>query len=251
MSQPERSVDEQREALAAAFGREIDPLAVHAETFELSGIDPFQMFLVEVIEPKGLAVGTVGDYERAVEQWREHMAEEGRHPACPAEAHFHGFVDRYLEKGNRPDVVKKKLPRLNKAYEYWQNDSAFPHPHDFNPFRSVMSKRSLSKPDGKEPPRIPIDELAEPGRGITNIRDRAIVVCQLKLGLRVRELCNMQLREVSLSNREIRRFYPELGHTLRSSATRTPSISPLRPSGKGTCPSGRECFRSTMRPVGC
>lgn len=207
----EPSVDEQREALAAAFDRDIDPLAQHAETFASSGVDPFGMFMADVIEAKDLAEKTVENYERAIRQWRDHMADEGRHPACPTEAHVGAFADRYLERGNRPDTVKKKLLRLNKAYEYWQNDPAFPHPHDYNPFRSVLAKRSLSKPAVKEPPRIPIDELAERVRALKDIRNRAIVVAQLKLGLRAGEICNLQLQDLDMASGELRPFYPDLG----------------------------------------
>ncbi|MFC6942415.1 tyrosine-type recombinase/integrase [Salinirubellus sp. GCM10025818] len=137
----------------------------------------------------------------------------GRHPACPNEHHVKDFARFYRDqRGNRPDTVKKKILRLNKAYEYWQNDPVFPHPHDYNPFNLARTKLSLDAPQVDDPPRIPIGELGGIVQDITHIRDRSVVVAQLKLGLRAGELCNIQFQDIHIENTELDRFYPELGN---------------------------------------
>lgn len=204
------SVEEQRAAFAAAFDREIDPLEQFEETFKATPNDPFETFLNDVIRPQGLAEDTIEAYERSISQWKTHMDHADRHPACPTEDHVRTFAESYLDR-NTGGTVQKKLHRLNKAYEYWQNDPAFPHPVDYNPFRLVLSKLEFPDSTVKEPPRIPIQDLAEHIRGITHIRDRAIVVAQCKLGLRAGEVCNIQLQDVHLENTETQQFYDDLG----------------------------------------
>lgn len=207
-----RSSDEQLAELAAAFDRDTDPLATYGETFETAGIDPLQLFLTDVLEPRGLSSGTMRNYRTAFRQWREYMRDQGRHPACPNVGHVKGFV-RYLraEHDNHPRTVKMKLRHLNSAYEYWQDEPAFPHPTDFNPFSAARQKVNLDTPQSKEPPRISVERLRKILGEVTHVRDRAIITMQLKLGLRRGELCNIKLEEVNLSNSELRDHYPELG----------------------------------------
>ncbi len=46
---------------------------------------------------------------------------------------------------------------------------------------------------------------------ITHIRDRAIVLIQLKLGLRATEVCNLKLSEIHLANSGVLNHYDEMG----------------------------------------
>ena len=225
---PNDSVDAQHEKLAAAFGGTTDPLASHAPTFEQVDVDPFALFLTEVLRRQNPAERTRKAYERLFRQWRNHMAREERHPACPNEAHVASFVQYCTTvRDNQPDTARTKLRRLNKTYEYWQEAPAFPHPPDYNPFTLVLSKRDLARSPVKKPPRIPLDELGEMIRPVTDIRDRTIIVAQLKLGLRASELCNLRIEEIHVANREVECGYPELGtHEMlagRSNAVYIPS----------------------------
>ena len=209
----EASTDAQRADLAAAFGQRTDPLKEHTAKFKQIDIDPFELFFVDVLSKQGLAEDTVKSYHRHVDQWQDFMRnQQNRHPVCPNEQHVRSFMRYYRDEvGNQPNTVKTKLLHLNKAYEYWQQDPAFPHPQDFNPFTLVMSKESLPRTKSKEPHRITIEEIGEIIRGVTHIRDRAILLIQLKLGLRAGEVCNIQLQDIHLNNSEIRQFYSELG----------------------------------------
>lgn len=190
----------------------MDPLSAYASTFETLDIDPFDLFLSEVLAEQNVAEDTWQSYERLIRQWRAHMEREGRHPACPSDQHVTAFVDYCVNgRGNQPDTARTKLRRLQSMYEYWQEDPVFPHSQTYDPFGFVLSKLDLERPPVKEPPRIALDELGDIVRSISHIRDRTIVVSQLKLGLRAMELCNLKLAEVSLNNSELKRGYPELG----------------------------------------
>lgn len=208
----QRSVDEMRSAAADHFDRDLDPLAKFEEGFEANGIDPIFMFEAEVLDAQDLAERTQKHYDVTFRQWRRFMAKQGRHPACPSERHVQGFIE-YLrdERGNTDDTIRQKLNRVNRAYEYWQNDDGLPHPNDFNPFQSARSKTSLSANDKKPVPRIPLDELREIVADIDHVLYKSIIVVQLKLGLRRGELCNIQLQDVNLQHAECQDFYDQLG----------------------------------------
>ena len=203
--------DAERAATAETFDRDTDPLAA----FEagMRGRRPFAAFVAEVLLPDDPAPGTLEDYTRTFEQWEEFMAEHGRHPACPSEAMVRAFIRHRIDDvGNTGETARSKVRQLRRAYRYWQDDAAYPHPTDFDPFSLALEKERFGDAgEPLKPPRIPIPTLrAHVGR-LTHIRDRAIVVTMLKLGLRSGELCNMELRDVNLTHSGLREHYPELG----------------------------------------
>ena len=201
-----------REALADAFDRELDPLAKYADTFEETQIDPFEVYIEERLSNKDLTKSTVGEYQRTFREWRTLIDREGRHPACPNESHVKRFI-HYLqdERGNATGTIKNRLMYLNQAYQYWQEDAAFPHPQDYNPIDLAKETVDLNGEPPKEPPRLTVDELRDKLQEITHIRDRAIVLIQLKLGLRASEVCNIKLSEIHISNRGVLNHYDNMG----------------------------------------
>ena len=212
MSNSEPSADTQRAELAAAFGRNLDPLEEFEVTFRNKDIDAFDLFEADVLDTKDLGRRTLNGYHGTFQDWREFMDEQGRHPACPNEEHVKEFARTEMnEKGNAASTVTNKFQRLNTAYQYWQDDPAFPHPQDYNPFQLARSKLDLSDEGKKEPPRLPVEELREILADVNHVRDRAVIACQLKLGLRATELCNLKLSEITVENAELQRHYPELG----------------------------------------
>lgn len=201
-----------REQLAAAFDRDIDPLAQYAATFDETDIDPFDLFIADVLKPKDLAVTTVDRYHGYFDEWRAFMADQGRHPACPNQDHVRAFIRRELdEQEHTPGTVREKLQKLNRAYEYWQTESVLPHPQDYNPFELAREKVNLSRQTKKPPHNIPLSEVRERVRSIGHVRDRAYIVLPLKLGLRASELTNIQLQDVSLAHPDIHAHYSEIG----------------------------------------
>jgi integrase/recombinase XerD len=219
---------DRKASIADAFDRTTDPLAPHAPLFEDLGVDPFAPFFDDVAEPRNLTAKTKREFRRVIDQWTAHMQRSGRHPACPNETHVRGFVHYCCEKrDNQPDTVRAKLHRLDAVYHFWQQDPAFPHPSTYDPFELVLSKLELTRPPRKEPPRLSIEELGDYLRALTHIRDRAVVLAQLKLGLRAGELCNLQLSDITIDDTALETAYPSVGtHTLldgRSNAVCIPS----------------------------
>ena len=204
--------EDDRQTLAEAFNREIDPLVNHAATFEGVDVDVFGLFIDDVLKPQDPTQGTLNSYNRTIREWREFMNEQGRHPACPHEDHVKRFVRRELdEKENTRRTAKKKLWELNKIYKYWQNGAEFPHPVDYNPFMIAKKKLSLSTKRVKEPPRIPVADLRENIADVKHIRDRSFIITQLKLGLRASEMANIKINELNITNSEVEKHYPDMG----------------------------------------
>lgn len=210
-------VEAKRERLAAAFDNDIDPLAEHGPRLSQTGIDLFQMFVEDVLDGKDLTEATRGGYLRTYNEWRDHMEQEGRHPACPTERHIRGYIRHQLEeKGNHPDTVRLKVYHLKSAFEYWQAEPALPHSTDFDPFEQVLQKVDLTADsEPKEPHRMTVDDIAEVLDSVNHIRDLAIITLQLKLGLRATEVCNIRLGDLSLANSEVRDHYEDLGTNSR------------------------------------
>ncbi|RBI63625.1 site-specific integrase [halophilic archaeon] len=201
------------EKVADAFGKTTDPLAEFEETFNELDIDPFIPFIEDVLFSKNLHSDTRRNYRSVFGDWREHMQSEGRSPACPSDEHVVRFIEWQSSPDgadNHPRTVKGKLRKLNRAYEYWQDSAAFPHPQDYNPFTLARNKVNLAVPDGKQHRRIPVEELREMVRGVTHLRNRAIICFQFKLGLRAGEVANIQLADIAMENAEIQRHYPEI-----------------------------------------
>lgn len=201
-----------RQELADAFGRELDPLAEFEQTFKETEIDPFEVYKTNRLEGKDLADSTVGEYLRTFREWRVFMDRQGRHHACPNESHVEGFIT-YLqeERENATGTIKNRLMYLNQAYQYWQDDAAFPHPQDYNPIDLAKETVDLKEEGPKEPPRLTVSDLRDKLDQITHIRDRAIVLIQLKLGLRATEVCNIKLSEIHLSNSDVQEHYNDMG----------------------------------------
>lgn len=121
------------------------------------------------------------------------------------------FIRRQRNTGNQVSTIRKKLAKLAGAYEYWQKDAAFPHPQDYGPIQLAIDSTSFDSTDSKEPPRIAVSELRAIMDTVTNIRVRAIVGLQLKLGLRSGEVVNIQISDLHIENAELDKHYPDLG----------------------------------------
>lgn len=207
----EEGIREQRQEMAAAFGRDLDPLSQFADELEELDGDLFEWFVIEVLDSRDITASTRQNYQRVFRQWNEFMAREGRHPACPNEEHVKTFIEKELDKGNGKGTVKEKIRKLASAYNYWQGDAACPHPQDFDPFKSAMDKVSFPNGKKKQPPKLSIAELRSAMEDVTNIRARAIIGLQFKLGLRRGEVRNIKISEISLQNSEVKKLYSRLG----------------------------------------
>jgi len=144
------------------------------------------------------------------------MGEQGRHPACPNEDHVKGFIQWRRELGNAENTISRKVGILASIYNYWTNEDWLPHDSDYHPVRQGRSKVNLSldpEDEQEDYPRISLETHRERVSEINHIRDKAIVVLQLKLGLRAGEVANIRLQDFHIHNQrdQLREHYPEMG----------------------------------------
>jgi len=242
----------QRATLADAFDSAVDPLADAAATFEATDVDPFAIYLEESIRARDLARSTERQFASLFAEWQSFMADQGRHPACPSPEHVLAYIDWQTRpddeagRGNTNRTVTEKLRKLSQAYRYWQQDAAFPHPEGYNPFYLARQRASLTVTKNKEHRRIPIAELQEMVASVTDLRARAIIAMQLKLGLRAGEVANCRLGDLRLEDAERPRTCPRWGVTSKSPTGRTPSTCRRNTNGTATSRAGRACSRSTL-----
>lgn len=216
MSNDDQSLEDQRREIGNEFDRAVDPLKQHDDGFrrmEARGIDPFEMYLDEIVRESNRDESTVGEYERAVSHFKEYMRRQDRHPACANDRHIIGFANHeFQDKENGKDSVKTKLRYVAKAYEYFVADNVYPHSTDYSPINQAWGKIAWPEEEEKEQPRVTRDEMREALADVTHVMKLAVLMLGLKLGMRQGEIRNVQLREIHLQNSELQNHYPTLGN---------------------------------------
>jgi integrase/recombinase XerD len=216
MADFEERSSELRDEFTDAFQTSTDPLKAYEAIFEQLESDPFELFISDALLQCNLTDRTVVQYRIAYRQWREFMATVGRHPACPNDEHVRAFA-RWLqvEQDNGAiETIKQKLHKLNRAYRFWQHEPALPHTQHYNPFilaRETIRWNRFEDTDDKSPPPISPQRLRTILGQVSDIRAQLPVATQLKLGLRVGELRNIQLQDIHLEYPALKRHYPSLG----------------------------------------
>jgi len=207
------------ETLGELSGADTDPLKEHVEVmaaFEKSqGFDALEFFLEARKDAKGIAPTTERNYRAAFRVWRGHMESEGRRPECTNERQARRFIAARLNE-NAVSTVKQRVTLVKSAYRYFAGKTEFPHPQNANPVKAAHKNFPYHKyenDDGNRNrhPHISEADLREALANITHIRDRAIIGVQLKVGARGREIANMKLKDVSLTDPEVQEHYPEIG----------------------------------------
>lgn len=203
---------------AEAFGREdkIDPLAKHDETFKRLPC-PFDKFLEDYIRASDRSDKTKECYERHIRFWKEYMDEYDRHPACPNEKHVKDWA-RWLRNGgtgekNSNRSIKFKYQHVGAAFKWMGRRDDLPHNADpeTNVFTKTRSEIDLTRKPTPDPPRMSKEKLREHIEQVTHLRDRAIMMTQVKLGMRAGEVANIRLEDVNIDHPGIREHYPEMG----------------------------------------
>jgi integrase/recombinase XerD len=208
--------DEAGDEFAALFGQQTDPLAEYDAIFRQASHDPFDWFMEKSIGPKGLAEGTIKSYQSAIEQWQEFMYEQGRHPACPNQNHVLQWTYWLAtERGNTGTTIHGKLILLNQMFKYFAGSRKVPHPADYNPVAEARGnidvRKQFGNGDGREEYYLSKSDVKEGLDSLKNIRKKLPVLMQFKLGLRVGEVRNLELSDLSLDHPDINDAYPTLG----------------------------------------
>ena len=203
---------EDKEVFADAFDREIDPLAKYEEKFRAVDRDPFDMFLEDKFGGDSVAKSTRDRYDRIIRQWKAHTEGEGRHPACPNEDHVRGFIRwQRDDEGNEPPTIQRKVGVIKSIYDYWASHPSLPHDLDYHPVERAMERESYGTQAERDYPHIPLNTLRDHVSDITNIRNRAIVVLQLKTGMRAGEVVNLEVQDLAMNNSELNDHFSDLG----------------------------------------
>ncbi|WP_226483100.1 tyrosine-type recombinase/integrase [Natrinema amylolyticum] len=235
----EKSPEQIREEYAEAFDQPTDPLAQYNNVF--TGLpDPFDYFIYMVVTNRDRIdkPDTIEEYRRTFRQWREFMATTDRHPACPTKQQIKSFITwRRDVHNNAPSTIKLKLSRLNQAYEYWQDESVFPHPIEYNPIQIARKEVAFGENKEKPFPNLSLQSLRDIFSQIANIRSRTLIGSQLKLGIRAGELRNWMIRDIHISHAGVQKCYPNLGtHPALEDYTDVVVIPPDRDGNKSSVP---------------
>jgi integrase len=209
--------------------------------------DPVGYFLQDM-EYHGRSERTIDAYERVLRRFEAFLADPTRHPGdrplSPGDAGqrecmawVHALRDEVAGS-----TVATYTSYLHRFYAYMVQVGIF----ESNPMgliREEMDESIDSDPTRRE---ITLDEMRTFVASVTHPLDRAIVVTFLKTGLRVGELCNLDLRDLALDRSEPVR--PELNSRPRSLFVDADITSGQRYNGQARTAANKR-KRSTVVPV--
>ena len=171
------------------------------ETAADAAADPVGYFL-EDMELHGKTERTRRYHETVLRRFESFLADTERSPfedpVAVHEAtrrHCMAFVHD-LREDCAPGTVATYAAYVHRFYDYMTSVEAFDH----NPMALVMDE--LDESVDRDPVRrdVGVPEMSRFVRSITHPLDRALVLTMLKTGVRVGELCNLDLRDLRLSD---------------------------------------------------
>lgn len=161
-------------------------------------------YFVDDLEYHGRSERTREAYERVLRRFEEFLAG----PRCPNErslapaeagqrecmAWVHSLRDSHSQS-----TVATYASYLHRFYAYMMQVEAF----DSNPMTLVVEE--MDETIEKDPQRreISLPAMREFVDGITHPLDQAVIVVLLKTGMRVGELCNLDLRDLALGDADL------------------------------------------------
>ncbi|MEZ3143465.1 tyrosine-type recombinase/integrase [Halobaculum sp. MBLA0143] len=158
--------------------------------------EPVAFFLRDV-ELHGKSERTRAEYERVLGRYRSFLAD--RSDRAPGEATHRDCTAFVHELRTDPELADSTVATyaayLHRFYAYMTQVGAF----DANPMALVMEE--LDERIDTDPARreLTVSEMRSFLTGVTHPLERALIVTLLKTGVRVGELCNLDLRDLSLS----------------------------------------------------
>ncbi|WP_281193411.1 tyrosine-type recombinase/integrase [Halorubrum sp. F4] len=162
--------------------------------------DPIAYF-IEDLTYHGKSDRTRESYERVLRRF-ESFLDGGTTPATATHRDCMAFV--HSLRGDAADsTVATYAAYLHRFYGYMTEVGVF----DGNPMTLVMEE--MDETVDKDPARrdVPIPRMRSFVAGITHPLHRAIVCTLLKTGMRVGELCNLDLRDLSVTDPELEAAY--------------------------------------------
>ncbi|SEO86501.1 Site-specific recombinase XerD [Halogranum amylolyticum] len=170
--------------------------------------DPIGYFLQDLVF-HGKTERTRDSYQRVLRRFESFLATPEANPfdesIAPADAtHRHCMAWVHTLRGTvEPSTVATYAAYLHRFYAYMTQVGVF----ESNPMTLVMEE--MDETIDKDPTRREIDVPAMRRfvAAVTHPLHRAVVVTLLKTGMRVGELCNLDLRDVSLTHPDARATY--------------------------------------------
>ncbi|MFN2595068.1 MAG: site-specific tyrosine recombinase XerD [Actinomycetota bacterium] len=161
-------------------------------------------FLSHVAYERGLSANTVASYRRDLALWRKHCVAEGIDPGAVTADDLTGFLES-LRSGKdgfrpyRPASVARIIVSLRSLYRFLIREGTLDHDPTAT-LGTPARERSLPK-------AISIDEvealLSRPRDDLLGRRDKAMLELLYAGGLRISELCSLDLDEVDLDARSM------------------------------------------------
>jgi integrase len=164
--------------------------------------DPVEYFLQDLAY-HGRSDRTRTAYRRVLARFETFLATEetmavidAGHRECLAWIH-----DLRAEAGD--STVATYASYLNRFYDYMIQIGVV----EENPMALVMSEMEEGIDTDPTRREISVPEMRQFLEGISHPLDRAVIVTLLKTGMRVGELCNLDMRDLALGNRVVRQEY--------------------------------------------
>ncbi|WP_435194613.1 tyrosine-type recombinase/integrase [Natronomonas sp. EA1] len=165
--------------------------------------DPIGYF-VEDLTYHGKTERTRQAYERVLRRFETFTAERrGTSLADASQRECMAFVHE-LRGENAPSTVASYASYLHRFYAYMTQVGVF----ESNPMTLVLEEMDESIDTDPARREISVPRMRAFVAGIDHPLERALVVTLLKTGMRVGECCNLDLRDVSLDDSEVREAYP-------------------------------------------
>jgi len=170
-------------------------MAMATEAGQIEGeIDDPVAYFLEEQEFHGKSERTLEAYERVLRQFASFI--ETNHDADPTTARRRECMAwvHSLRGGMEPSTIATYASYVHRFYEYMTRVEAF----DSNPMSLVMEEMGESIETNPTRREITVAEMRSFVDSITHPLERAVVVTLLKTGMRVGELCNLDLRDVHI-----------------------------------------------------
>ncbi|NIC00668.1 tyrosine-type recombinase/integrase [Halobacterium sp. R2-5] len=164
--------------------------------------DPIATFIDE-IELYGRSATTISDYETTLGQFRRHLEDRGVTVAEATRQDCLRWIQSLRDSGYADGSIRTKAVHVNRFYGYMVQAGAF----DENPMMVVMEEMSERGDSAPTRRRVSVPEMQAFIDDIRNPLHRAIVLTLAKTGIRVGELCNLDLRDVHLDHPASTEYY--------------------------------------------
>src|SRR5277367_2587825 len=164
-------------------------------------------YLVYLRVEKGLRPLTCEAYERDVAQFAEYLESENATLATAAQANVSGFLEHLRKHGVESRSAARKLSCLRGLYRWLLLDKRIGHDPTVN-LESLSMWKVLPKSLAESEVAAMMERAAatadHPQADATALRDRAILELLYAGGLRVSELTNVRVEDLSLDEGRIR-----------------------------------------------